>query len=223
MDTISNSPPARRARANVAGSEGPRRESLPSFHALGRVDPVVLALSVIEIADFEAGARQTECCTDLYPISHGNPLNDLFGEHYRQRLLQLPRAGTDGLSERDYTQPRGALAEAVVAWLPSLPLFRLRLAALPAGGIADWHIDTNTTVACRVLMMVGGENTWFVRRKAGVDERRMVAGEFWFANTAYPHRIENRGAGTRYVLLASCDHATLAATFGDFRLTEAVR
>jgi quercetin dioxygenase-like cupin family protein len=207
-------------RANVTG-QGPGRQWLPSYHYLGPVDPLVMTLANEEIESFIAAERETDCCTDIYPVSHGNPLNDLFGPHYKQMLLQL--AENEGLLERDYVVPRNALAERLLTWLDRMHLFRARLARLRPGGVADWHIDTNTSVACRVQFLIRGESTWSIKRSGSVETQRMVAGETWFANTGWAHRIDNYGTEDRWVLIAGCDYNELARQFGAFKLAEAHR
>jgi hypothetical protein len=67
---------------------------------------------------------------------------------------------------------------------------RFRLSELQPHSEIKWHIDTNTSVACRAQICVNSNDSIFeFKNKKGVHQLYMKPGELWFINTAYPHRV----------------------------------
>lgn len=201
-----------RNRAFVRGA-GPKRETLPSFLRLGAVPQSLMDLAIQQIEVYESVAKN-DMCTPTYGVCHDSPLVEHFGPLYVQNLLQGPVS--DPENERDYTQPLSPVTEQIQRLLPDTQFFRARLSKLPPRGILPWHIDTNTSVYCRVQLMIQGQCTWQIRRREVVDTQTMRAGEFWFANTGYPHQVENHGEIDRWVITLNADYSELAASLGDF-------
>jgi hypothetical protein len=197
-------------RENVVGG-GPRRETMPSFRQIGTLADDLLALANDEVEKAIASG-ECDCEGDAYKISQQTKLKEHFGESYQQRLLQY--ALTDGLNERDYKRSISPLVNLLNERHPELGFFRARLAKLVPGAKADWHIDTNTSVYCRLQIMVRGQSMWSIKRAGIFVDQSMRAPEIWFANTGYAHRIINDGAGDRWVLILNADYDGIARTFG---------
>jgi len=85
-----------------------------------------------------------------------------------------------------------------------MDFYRARLAILPAGACLDWHIDTDTSVSCRIQIPLQGSMTWQIRKKDRLEVSHMKPGSIWFTNTGYEHRVENVGNEDRVVLTIGC-------------------
>lgn len=201
-------------RRNVKGS-GPERDLLPLARHLGDVPQEVIDACLREIN--EKGLDQVNHCgSDSYPISVTSPLMKLFSMEYKQTLLQTPE--TDGLEERDYTRDNSPIMEVIKKHWPNLRTFRARLAKLPPGEVIDWHIDTNTSVYCRLQLAIQGSCTWYIKGRNGVETFEIPQGGIWFFNTGFSHRVENHSDQDRWVIILNCDYAEIEETFGDIKL-----
>ena len=53
-----------------------------------------------------------------------------------------------------------------------------------------WHIDTDTSVACRAQICLGVNDSVFeFRDRSGIHKLKMRPGEMWFINTGWNHRV----------------------------------
>lgn len=200
----------RSKRDRVIGN-GPDRKTLPTFRHLGSVDDAVMALAIAE-------ARQAECdCgKDHYPLSIEHPLKYHFGEDYIQHLLQHPV--TNGLDPKDYIVNASPIVDVLRKTLNGMAFYRARMSCLKPGHVAPWHIDTNTSVACRLQFMIEGEAKWSVKRGGEIETQIIRPGEIWFCNSGFPHMVENCGVGNRWVMILDCDYMELEKTFGSIKL-----
>jgi len=149
---------------------------------------------------------------DHYRISKECPLKHDFPKAYRQILLQGVTPGSDGRAETDYTVP--LYPEALKQIRTIVPEFyRARLAELAPHGEIDWHIDTDTSVSCRVTAMISGQCEWSIRRRGEFTVQSMRAPEIWFNNTGWPHRVLNTSSESRWCLLLGTNYDSIAHYF----------
>jgi hypothetical protein len=53
-----------------------------------------------------------------------------------------------------------------------------------------WHIDTNTSVACRAQICITNDDSKFeFKTRQGIKTLQMAPGELWFINTGWNHRV----------------------------------
>jgi hypothetical protein len=201
-------------RNNIKG-DGPDRTTLPLAKKLGTVSQ-----SIIDLCLFELNSKKlnevNHCGTEMYPISVTSPLMQLFSPDYKQTLLQLPT--NTGEHERDYVIANSPIVDEIDKYLNKFKYFRGRFANLPAGEIIDWHIDTNTSVYCRIQLTITGTTTWLIKCKNEITEITIPAGEIWFFNTGYSHRVENRENIDRWSIILNCDYSEIARVFGNITL-----
>lgn len=200
-------------RNRVAG-DGPPRQYLPSFLKLDTIDAEVMRLANLEIE--QNGV--CDCGTERYPISQGHGLKDYFGEDYLQHLLQHP--ATDGMDPRDYTVPVSPVIDALQKSLNGMSFYRARMSRLLPGHKAPYHIDTNTSVTCRLQFMIRGSCVWKIKRSGTEEQQRLNAGEIWFCNSGFPHEVVNDQDVDRWVMILDCDYKEIERTFGSIVLEE---
>ena len=206
------------ARQNVRGDNGPDRQELPSYRLLGALsftDSCVI-LGAVQALLSEVGEAHNDINNaEAYQIAQGCPLKTYFPPTYRQVLLQKPM--TDGSTEEDYRCIRGHQGLKIYHSLKSFGLtdfYRARLAVLPPGGVLDWHIDTNTSVSCRVQIPIIGNCIWGINRKNKVGQQCLRPFEVWFTNTGYSHRVENtHPTEDRVCLVIGCHYDAIKKWF----------
>ena len=142
-----------------------------------------------------------------YKVSQYCPLLYALPDGFQHILLSHLKPGGDERNEQDYTVV-AELAQKLkfMSWLKEkFPnAFRVRLSLLKAGSELSWHIDTNTSVACRCSATLN-ENIARFEIKWG---RRpcphvvpMQLGQIHFTNTGWPHRVFNKGCTDRLNLV----------------------
>ena len=193
--------------------DGPNRRSLPSYQLLGHLEPSVMARAQQLCATITA----CSCGSEQYPLSKDHPLKTEFGEDYLHHLLQHP--ATDGLDWRDYTVSADPLVDALQAALGGMLFYRARLSKLPSRGTVPWHIDTDTSVTCRLQFMIQGTSVWSIRRDGTEIEQRLNVGVIWFCNSGFSHQIVNDGLFDRWVLIIDCDYSEIEKAFAPLVLT----
>lgn len=205
---------------------GPDRKLLPNYQKLGDVDDLGAGTFVKLRNTVERHLAHYEGRNDIndeasYEIAQNCPLKTYFPSSYRQLLLQHYRQPIDpslsdeekeackqpATSEFDYksytVQPiYDSIGKVLYEFIPSH--FRARIAVLPPGEVLDWHIDSNTSYACRIQIPVIGSCHWQIKRRKEVESRILNPGEVWFMNTGFSHRVENNGTEDRVVLLVGC-------------------
>ena len=86
-------------------------------------------------------------------------------------------------------------------------IWRCRINVIPQFGGLPWHIDTNTSVACRVYLPltsnIDQDNLFEIERRGCINSLKMKVGEFWFVNTGFKHRVLNKTNKMRYSLIFS--------------------
>ena len=138
-----------RARDRVKGS-GPDRKLLPAFKLLCTIPQEYIMELVTFFAENKAinDLRQPE----KYGVSQHCPLRFATPEGFHHLLLTHCIEGEDDRLESNYRQwTDQAKALKFSKWFSEkFPnAFRVRLSSLKAHTEFGWHIDTNTSVACR--------------------------------------------------------------------------
>ena len=207
-----------RVRARVRGEHGPDRNLLPSFHQLGTYNTRnfrKLEVSVIKQLISHPSDHNDITNSEVYRIAQACELKDYFTPSYQQYLLQTVGVRPEGSDEipdeweyTDYNDDTVEFRDLLNQFVN--PHFRSRIAYLPSGEELGWHIDTNTSYACRVQIMIHGEHKFLIKRKGIIEEQIMRQGEVWFVNTGFSHKVEVLGNEPRVGILLGCHFAAIA-------------
>lgn len=193
------------SRKRVSGTNGPRRHQLKSFDTVDSSVPDTVLNEILEIANTYT---ENDLGGDNYQISQQCNVKEVFtsSDTYRQILLQQcidPNADT--IDETNY-----------VSWRDDIPTnnirsyleetfkrpFRARISVMPAGQDLNWHIDTDTSVLCRVQVAAHSSGSEFqFKTKQGHDTLIMSPGNAYFVNTGWTHRVVNTTNDIRIVLI----------------------
>lgn len=207
-------------KKRVKGINGPDRKNLPSFANL-------VTLSSNELKDIQEKVslflnntpidRNDINNENRYTIAQACKLKSYFPKEYKQYLFQDVIDSEKELpDEWEYVQYQSSgfwLKEFVDKFVS--PHFRARIAVLPPGKKLDWHIDTNTSYACRLQIIISGSHRFMVRRKREVIEEIMRPGEIWFCNTGYNHKVEVIGDEPRVAILLGCHYDAIKTRLPD--------
>jgi hypothetical protein len=189
--------------------DGIDRRHLPNFVHLGTItqtmadEALALARHLPDLNDIEDGKY---CATQLMPLCRMKPAR------YRQILLQelAPESSERAkFFDNGYTNWNARADDlSLCRWLKGhfATVWRCRIAELPAGSEIPWHIDTNTSVACRVTVNVSPvANRFEIDRKGEVEVRYLEPLSVYFTNTGFKHRVVNENSEARTSVLFSCD------------------
>jgi hypothetical protein len=188
----------RRIKARVQGNNGPDRKLLPTFQRLGTYDIVdyrSLERLVAEQLATHAADYNDINNPNIYEIAQACELKTYFTSAYRQILLQTtadrPEDADAVPDEWEYRQYQESAVEfeGLINQFVE-PHFRARIAVIPPTEKLDWHIDTNTSYACRVSIMVHGAQKFMIKRDGKIETQIMRPGEIWFCNTGFSHSVE---------------------------------
>jgi hypothetical protein len=199
------------ARSHVRGNRGPRRNTLPTFERISKQVPDAVLEEARQIA--YADASRNDLRTDKYKISVDCPLPDLFSQEYRQILLQEQVPDTDTHDEANYTVWSDTCPQ-IQQYMESIfgAVNRTRVTVLASGEELDWHIDTDTSVMCRVQIGVDVDGSEFqFNRKGKIESFIMDPKELWFINVGWSHRVVNYSDTPRIVIIAGVLHENLDA------------
>jgi hypothetical protein len=176
----------------VKGS-GPDRKQLEAYKLLTSMPEEVIT-ELIDYFNVHKDQNDLRSPRD-YPISHLCPLKEALPDGFRHRLLTHCAEGAPNNLEWSYTAWTKSAKDLIFyQWFQeAFPgAFRVRLSLLAPKTEFSWHIDTNTSVACRCSANLTGEGAIFEIKKAGKIQRvPMKAGEVFFTNTGWPHRVIN--------------------------------
>jgi quercetin dioxygenase-like cupin family protein len=206
-------------RARVRGEHGPDRKLLPSFHQLGTYNTSnfrKLEVSVINQLASHPSDHNDITNSEVYRIAQACELKDYFTSSYQQYLLQTVGIRTEDTNsipdEWEYTDYNDSTIEFRDLFNQFVdPHFRARIACLPAGQELGWHIDTNTSYACRVQIMIHGEHEFLIKRKGIIEQQIMRQGEVWFINTGFSHKVTVIGDEPRVGIVLGCHFAAIAS------------
>lgn len=207
-------------RKHVIGT-GIKRKFLPNFIKLGDFSQNKDFFDLVYDI-FKKNKNLNHIGTDnYYPISLDSPLIKWFPSTYQQILLHTFHGDKDkeGQIEENYNVEIEEFKDVhkfIKQYLP-IKYYRARLAILYPGYELDWHIDTCTSVSCRVHFIIKGPSKWFVYRDKKVEEKELNTGEIWFTNAGYPHKVINDNKEERIVLLLGTHSDELVKINDNFR------
>jgi hypothetical protein len=192
-------------KQRVSGSNGPRRHELKAFETVDASVPTEVIEEILAIANTYTS---NDLGGDNYQISQHCDVKTAFtaSEAYRQILLQecvSPDANV--IDEENYTNWRTDLAVSNIrSYLETTfkhPV-RTRISIMPPGHDLNWHIDTDTSVLCRVQVAAQSSGSEFqFRTKQGHSSLTMIPGNSYFVNTGWTHRVVNTTNDVRIVLI----------------------
>ena len=184
-----------KARIRAKGTRGPTRHHLTSFKHITQAPKEVTD----EITRIMNEITEDDLGTDKYQISNSYDLKGSFNATggYRQVLLQrntIP--GADINEETNYNDWRTDTDISIIKnFLEEKfgTVYRARISVMPPGHELFWHIDTDTSVLCRMQIAVDAENSSFQFRNRIEGERHleMKNGNVYFVNTGWSHRVVN--------------------------------
>ena len=205
-----------RPRDRVVGS-GPKRHELPNFNYLCNMPEEIIE----EFNNIYYNFSEVNFLKDKenYEIKDKCELVGMIPEKFQHILLQNKdenMEADDLMMELKYTKFTEHCTQKAKDWLnETFPgLYRARISVLHPGDLFDWHIDTNTSVACRVSCSLNNDDSTFeVKRRGVVDSNKFKVGECWFTNTGWPHRVFNNSDKIRINLLFGIDHKNISKYF----------
>ena len=198
-------------RGNVKGNpDWPSRNELPTFKLLKSSVPEDVLIQASDILDTHTG---NDLGTDSYEISTTCPHPALLEKNYRQILIQQQVEGQ--VDEKSYTNwLKGS--DPIKNYLEHEfgTVYRTRVTDTLPEGVIDWHIDTNTSVMCRIQICIEAAGSIFeFIRKGHIESFEMKRGEMWFINVGWSHRVTNHANQHRRVIIAGMEYPNLEPHF----------
>lgn len=197
----------------VVGNKGPDRKVLPNWELLYYINnfPTIQK----ELLDIINKYKDVDDIGDTskYPIATPGlvKLANMRPEGYRGIILQWADNPNEDniLDEQPYTNWNERAEEAtefkkfIQQCFPNA--FRVRLACLPPGGELPWHIDTNTSVACRCQIPITHATsrkgaTFEITRNGEHDYAEFPLGSVYFINAGFKHRVINNTNRDRWIV-----------------------
>jgi oxalate decarboxylase/phosphoglucose isomerase-like protein (cupin superfamily) len=128
-------------------------------------------------------------------------------------LLQLDNNADSEIDEKNYNSWRDDLkTTAIQQYLKdkfNAP-YRARISVMHGGNELNYHIDTDTSVLCRVQIPVNTAGSLFQwKTKTEEISLDMQRGKSYFVNTGWLHRVTNSSDNTRIVLIFGVDYDNL--------------
>ena len=205
-----------RKRDRVIG-DGPHRNDLPNFKTIAKMPPEVVE-DLLQLYNEYSGVNFLH--SDEYEIKNCCNLQYAISPEFQHILLQDfdPESDEKKFMEMRYKKWNEYIADHPVAreWLEkTFPnTFRTRISVLKPGDGFGWHIDTNTSVACRVTCVLNnGESTFEVKRRGVVEKMEAEVGDCVFTNIGWPHRVHNYTDMPRINLLFAIEYKDIAQYF----------
>ena len=192
-------------KQRVSGSNGPRRHELKAFETVDTDVPQDVIDEILLIANSYEG---NDLGGDNYQISQHCDVKTAFtsSASYRQIILQECKdPNADVIDEKNYITWRNDLATSnIQSYLKEKfkKPYRTRISIMPPGHDLNWHIDTDTSVLCRVQITAYSDGSEFqFKTKQGHSSLIMHPNNAYFVNTGWTHRVVNTTDSTRIVLI----------------------
>lgn len=200
-------------RSRVFGNNGPRRNEMTEF---GTVATDVPAEVLSEILDIANTYSENDLRGDNYQISQHCDVDKSFTDSptYRQILLQELNDNSDSeIDETQYQKWRQDIkTDKIQKYLKERfkNPYRTRISVMEGGNELNYHIDTDTSVLCRVQIPVQTEGSLFQwKTKTGEVSLDMEPGNAYFINTGWLHRVINPSKNIRIVLIFGIDYENI--------------
>lgn len=200
-------------RNRVSGNNGPKRNQLTTHGIVATDIPQTVIDEILNIANFYKG---NDLKGDNYQISQHCNVDTAFTNSptYRQILLQQLNDNADNeIDETNYQTWRIDLkTNAIQEYLNSTftAPYRTRISVMNGGNELNYHIDTDTSVLCRVQIPVQTKGSLFQwKTKTEEVNLDMELGNAYFVNTGWLHRVVNPSDNIRIVLIFGIDYKNL--------------
>jgi len=152
---------------------------------------------------------------DNYQLSQHCDVKNVFtsSETYKQIILQECTA-EDTIDETNYMHWRNDISTtAIENYLTTafVKPYRTRISVMHGGNELNYHIDTDTSVLCRVQIPAQTTGSLFQwKTKTEEVSLTMKLGEAYFVNTGWLHRVINPTDSIRIVLLFGVDYKNIS-------------
>jgi hypothetical protein len=196
-------------RSRVKGT-GPRRHEMLTHGVVSSDVPQEVIDEILQIANTY---NENDLRGDNYQISQHCDVDEAFTSSttYRQILLQeLNDDSDDEIDEKNYIRWRSDITTNRIQKYLNHAFktpYRARISIMHGGNELNYHIDTDTSVLCRVQIPALAHGSLFQwKTKTEEVSLDMQSGKAYFVNTGWLHRVINLTDGIRIVLLFGVDY-----------------
>lgn len=205
-----------RQRDRVTGN-GPDRKELPNFKTIAKMPQEVIDEL---LQSYEDNPNNNDVFRTEYVVRNICAMTEHPPKAFFSMFYQELDPSTDDTSfiETRYKLWNDVLGpeSATVKWMnETFPnAFRSRLSVLQPGTGFDWHIDTNTSVACRVTCVLRNPDSKFeINRRGEIETMQAEVGDCIFTNTGWTHRVYNDTNESRINFLFSIEYKDIEKYF----------
>ena len=197
-------------RSRVKGT-GPRRHEMLTHGVVANNVPQAVIDEILQIATSYTG---NDLGGDNYQLSQHCDVKNVFtsSETYKQIILQECTA-ENTIDETNYVLWRNDISTtAIENYLTTafVKPYRARISVMHGGNELNYHIDTDTSVLCRVQIPAQTTGSLFQwKTKTEEVSLEMQSGNAYFVNTGWLHRVINPTDDIRIVLLFGIDYNNL--------------
>jgi len=197
-------------RSRVKGT-GPRRHELLTHGTVTNNVPQAVIDEILQIATSYTG---NDLGGDNYQLSQHCDVKNVFtsSETYKQIVLQECTA-ENTIDETNYLHWRNDIrTTAIENYLTTVFVkpYRARISVMHGSNELNYHIDTDTSVLCRVQIPAQTTGSLFQwKTKTEEVSLDMKLGEAYFVNTGWLHRVINPTDSIRIVLLFGIEYENL--------------
>jgi len=199
-------------KRRVSGNNGPRRHEMLTHGTVANNVPQAVIDEILHIATSYTG---NDLGGDNYQLSQHCDVKNVFtsSETYKQIILQECTA-EDTIDETNYMHWRNDISTtAIENYLATafVKPYRARISVMHGGNELNYHIDTDTSVLCRVQIPAQTTGSLFQwKTKTEEVSLTMKLGEAYFVNTGWLHRVINPTDSIRVVLLFGVDYENIS-------------
>lgn len=199
-------------KRRVSGNNGPRRHEMLTHGTVANNVPQAVIDEILHIATSYTG---NDLGGDNYQLSQHCDVKNVFtsSETYKQIILQECTA-EDTIDETNYMHWRNDISTtAIENYLTTafVKPYRARISVMHGGNELNYHIDTDTSVLCRVQIPAQTTGSLFQwKTKTEEVSLTMKLGEAYFVNTGWLHRVINPTDSIRVVLLFGVDYENIS-------------
>ena len=199
-------------KRRVSGNNGPRRHEMLTHGTVANNVPQAVIDEILHIATSYTG---NDLGGDNYQLSQHCDVKNVFtsSETYKQIILQECTA-EDTIDETNYMHWRNDISTtAIENYLTTafVKPYRARISVMHGGNELNYHIDTDTSVLCRVQIPAQTTGSLFQwKTKTEEVSLTMKLGEAYFVNTGWLHRVINPTDSIRVVLLFGVDYKNIS-------------
>ena len=199
-------------KRRVSGNNGPRRHEMLTHGTVANNVPQAVIDEILHIATSYTG---NDLGGDNYQLSQHCDVKNVFtsSETYKHIILQECTA-EDTIDETNYMHWRNDISTtAIENYLTTafVKPYRARISVMHGGNELNYHIDTDTSVLCRVQIPAQTTGSLFQwKTKTEEVSLTMKLGEAYFVNTGWLHRVINPTDSIRVVLLFGVDYKNIS-------------